>query len=174
MNHFYSILLIGASAGGTRVLKTICDELPQDFPLPIVVVLHRLRNQDSQLEDFLNQDCRLTVKEATLTERIQKGTIYLAPRNYHLLIEEEGSLSLSVEEPVSYARPSIDLLFESGALVYGPQTIGVILTGSNGDGAVGMAKIREEGGMTMVQDPKEAQFEAMPLAAIREAHPQHV
>ena len=167
-------IVIGASAGGWDALKTILGALPKDFPLAIMVVLHRHPHSDDYLEKSLDNDCAMGVKQADEKESILSGKVYFAPPNYHLLIEDVHALSLSVAPPVNYARPSVDVLFESAAYVYGDTLAGLVLTGANNDGAAGLKKIKETGGLTLVQAPETAQAAAMPRAAIAAADPDFV
>lgn len=161
----YEIVCIGCSMGGMDALKTIFGALPRDFSVPIAVVQHRYRTSDEGLPAFLRRHSKLNVVDTTDKEWIKPGTVYLAPANYHLLVER-GELSLSVDEAVAYSRPSIDVLFESAADAYGPGVIGVVLTGANADGARGAARIKSRGGFVVVQDPATAESPAMPQAAI--------
>ena len=167
-------VVIGASAGGWDALKIILGALPEDFPLAIMVVMHRHPHSDDYLEKSLDNDCAVRVKQADEKESIVSGTVYFAPPNYHLLIEDIHTLTLSVARAVNYARPSIDVLFESAAYVYGDTLAGLILTGANNDGAGGLKKIKAMGGLTLVQDPETAEATAMPSAAIKAADPDFV
>lgn len=161
------IVVIGASAGGIDALSTIFSSLPQDISVPILVAIHLHPGRDSQLVDlFLTRHSR-PIKEAEDRERAQPGTIYFAPPDYHLLVDPGGILSLSADEKVNFARPSIDVLFESAAYAYGPNALGIILTGANHDGSEGLKIIKDRGGLTGVQDPKTAEVSVMPLAAIQ-------
>ena len=170
----YRAAVIGASAGGWNALKTILGVLPEDFPLAIMVVMHRHPHSDDYLEKSLDNDCAVRVKQADEKESIISGTVYFAPPNYHLLIEDIHTLSLSVAGPVNYSRPSIDVLFESAAYVYGDTLAGLILTGANNDGAGGLKKIKDMGGLVLVQDPETAEASAMPRAAIAATDPDFV
>jgi two-component system, chemotaxis family, protein-glutamate methylesterase/glutaminase len=161
----YELIVIGCSMGGMAALQTIFAVLPADFPLPIAVVQHRYKTSNEGLPAFFRRHTRVDVVDSTDKEWIKPGTVYLAPANYHLLVER-GELSLSVDEAVAYSRPSIDVLFESAALAYGPAVIGVVLTGANADGAKGAARIKSRGGFIVVQDPATAESPAMPQAAI--------
>src|SRR6185295_17351925 len=138
---------------------------PKTFPLPIAVVQHRYRSSNEGLPEFLRRHSKLNVVDTVDKEWIRAGTIYLAPANYHLLVER-GELSLSVDEAVAYSRPSIDVLFESAADAYPGSVIGVVLTGANADGAKGAKRIKQRGGFVLVQDPATAESPAMPQAAI--------
>lgn len=159
------IVVIGTSTGGLKALQTLLSGLSADFPLPVVIVQHRGSSSEHGLCEFLAQSSRLPVTEPEDKEPVTSGRAYLAPRDYHLLIES-GSFALSVDQAVAYARPSIDVLFESVADEYGEKAIGVILTGANDDGARGLAKICSQGGVTLVEDPKTAASHEMPRAAL--------
>ena len=161
----FEIVVIGASYGGLSALQLLLPELAPDFPLPVVIVQHRRKDGDDGLCEYLRKRSPLPLIEPDDKEKAEPGRIYLAPRDYHLLIEE-SIFALSTESPVAYARPSIDVLFESAADVYQERVIGVILTGANRDGASGLAKIKSLGGLTVVQDPQSAESPAMPEAAI--------
>ncbi|MBI4515666.1 MAG: chemotaxis protein CheB [Deltaproteobacteria bacterium] len=160
-----AIVVIGASLGGTRALQAVLPALPAGFPLPIAVVLHRSADSEAGLGSALQQDCRLTVVEAEDKQEIERGHVYLAPAGYHLLIEG-GHCALSIEEPVNFALPSIDVLFESAADSCGERVVGVVLTGNSSDGAEGLATIKRHGGLVIVQDPATAEGTIMPAAAI--------
>ncbi len=160
-------IVIGTSAGGLNALQTILTPLPGNFRFPILIVQHRWPTQDDLMAFTLNESCSLRVKEAEQFETIRPGTVYLAPANYHLLVEPDKTLSLSVDEKVCFSRPSIDVLFESASAVYHTALIGIILTGANRDGTYGMQKIKENGGFTVAQDPATAEVPTMPNEAIR-------
>ena len=170
----YSTIVMGASTGGLKALKTILAVLPADFALAVVLVVHRHPDSNSYMEKYLNSKCRIDVKPAEEKEKIQGGAVYIAPANYHLLIEDDRTFSLSVGDPVNYARPSIDVLFESAAHVYGPELIGIILTGNNNDGSQGLKKIKIKAGLTIVQAPETADAGAMPRVAISAVEPDPV
>jgi two-component system chemotaxis response regulator CheB len=165
-DHKIDAIVIGASAGGIRALLKILSPLPATYQLPIVVVLHLPHDRESKLIDVFQYHCALPVREARDKERIKTGTLYFAGTGYHLSVERDRSFSLSCEEPVSYARPAIDVLMQSAADAYGPGLAGFLLTGANHDGAEGMACIKAAGGLTIVQDPNEAEISVMPQAAI--------
>jgi len=170
----YKTVVIGASAGGMAALKDLLSGLPQDFNIPIVVVQHIAPTSENYLVQFLDKNCNLKVKEADEKEKLQKGFVYLAPPNYHILIEEDSTISLSADEKVNYSRPSIDVLFFSASDAFKDKLIGIILTGANNDGAQGLAQIKLNGGLCIVQNPDEAETQAMPLAAIETAKPDYV
>jgi two-component system, chemotaxis family, protein-glutamate methylesterase/glutaminase len=161
----FQIVVIGTSAGGLSALQTLLPNLAEDFPYPVVVVQHRSKESGSGLCTFLQAKSSLPVSEPEDKEPIMPGHVYLAPRDYHLLIERDN-FALSTEAPVWYARPSINVLFESAADAYGEAVIGVILTGANADGARGLAAIKAAGGMAIVEEPSTAEAKEMPESAI--------
>ncbi len=160
-------VVIGASAGAVEALSAILPLLPEQYPLALLVVVHLPPYQESAIVELFQGRCRLQVKEAEDKEPVAPGTIYFAPPNYHLLVEAERRLSLSIEEPVLFCRPAVDVLFESAADVYGPRLAGIILTGANADGAAGLRAVCAAGGVGLVQDPRLAQAPAMPQAALQ-------
>lgn len=162
----YQAIVIGASAGGLEALMSIFKELPAQFPIPIIVVSHRLSVPDSYLNSLLGKSCSLQVQDAEHLDSIHAGNIYVAPASYHLLIADDYTFNLTVDPHVNSSRPSIDVTFETAASVYGKHLIGVLLTGASEDGARGMLKIHQEHGYTIVQDPKTAVADTMPKAAI--------
>jgi two-component system chemotaxis response regulator CheB len=162
----YRAVVIGASAGALQALSDILPQLAASYALPVFIVVHMPSDRKSILAEILQAKCALPVKEAEDKEPIENGTVYLAAPDYHLLIEEDGCISLSTEEPVLYSRPSIDVLFETAADAYEDGLIGIILTGSNEDGAAGLSYIAEKGGTVIVQSPETAQFSFMPQAAL--------
>lgn len=159
-------IVIGASAGAVQALLAILPALPASFALPILVVVHIPPDRDNMLVPLLQAKCRAKVKEAEDKEPIERGVIYFAPSDYHLLVEADQSLALSSDEHVNYSRPSIDVLFESAADAYGPGLVGVILTGANHDGAEGLRRVHAAGGVAIVQDRAEAYAAAMPDSAL--------
>ncbi|OQX82471.1 MAG: chemotaxis protein CheB [Bacteroidetes bacterium 4484_276] len=162
----FSAVVIGVSAGGSKAMQLILPALPANFPLPIIIIQHISAQSDGYFIEHLNSVCEISVKEAAEKEKAKAGTVYFCPPNYHLLVEEDGTFSLSTEGRVNYARPAIDVLFETAAYAYGHNLIGIILTGANSDGSQGLKMIKEFGGFTIVQDPKTAEVDSMPLAAI--------
>ncbi|MBF0537910.1 MAG: chemotaxis protein CheB [Nitrospirae bacterium] len=172
--NIYEAVVIGASAGGTSAFREILPSLPEDFPLPVVIVQHLHPSSRDDMPALYKDSCRLRVKQADEKEAIASGCIYFAPPNYHLLIEDDRTFSLSVDAPVNFSRPSIDVLFESAADVYGAALIGVVLTGSNNDGSCGLSKIKAAGGLTIVQDPNTAECPSMPAAAIATTKVDHI
>ena len=160
------IVAIGSSWGGLEALSVLLAGLPADFPAPVLIAQHRSpQGHSSALANLLSGHSKLTVVEADDKEPIEPGHVYLAPSDYHLLVET-GSLALSTAELVRYSRPSVDVLFESAADAYGAGVIGVVLTGANDDGARGLARIRRHGGVGVVQDPATALRREMPEAAV--------
>lgn len=159
-------IVVGASAGGVEALLKIFRTLPKGYRLPIVAVLHVPDQRRSQLAEVFAMSVAMPVKEADDKETIAPGTLYFAAPGYHLSVENDFSLSLSQEDRVNHSRPSIDVLFESAADAYGKRLAGVLLTGASSDGARGIAKIKEYGGLTVVQDPAQALVRTMPEAAL--------
>ncbi len=164
----FELLVVGASLGGGHALEVLLAGLPGDFPLPVVIVQHRLAEGTSDLVAQLQMHSRLPVREAEDKDAIMPSQVYLAPADYHLLMED-SYLALSTEAPTLSARPSIDALFVSAGERYGERLIGAILTGASEDGAQGAARIKELGGFVIVQDPATAEGSVMPKAAIAAA-----
>lgn len=170
----YKAVVIGASAGGFYALKELITRLPAGFSMPIFIVQHISATSDNYMARFLNSKSKITVKEVDDKDVITGGVVYIAPPNYHVLVEEDKTLSLSTEEKINYSRPSIDVLFESAAYVYGKHLIGVVLTGANSDGANGLLSVKNHNGYCIVQEPNEAESPAMPLAAIQKVSPNKI
>lgn len=162
----YSIVVIGTSWGGLAALVQLLGGLPGDFSLPVAVVQHRSKDSERLLPELLQDATELKVCEMDDKDPLMPGTVHLAPANYHALIDS-GSISLTVEDPVRFSRPSIDVLFMSAADTYRSGTIGVVLTGANEDGSRGLQHIVKRGGRALVQDPKTAEIPIMPVAAIK-------
>ena len=162
----YSILVVGTSWGGLNALRELVGALPADFQLPAVLVQHRHRQSDHLLSTFLQERTRLEVVEVEDKMPIQSGMLFVAPADYHLLIDR-GFFTLSTDPPVRYSRPSIDVTFYSAADAYGAATVGVVLTGANSDGSRGLRRIFDRGGLALVQDPLTAESPTMPSAAVR-------
>jgi two-component system chemotaxis response regulator CheB len=159
-------VVVGCSAGGLNALHKVLDVLPIGFPVPVIIVAHTAPASENLLPALLAKTCRLPVSEAREREPALPGQIYVAPPNYHLLIEPDCTFALSVDERVCFVRPSIDVLFHSAADAYKERLMGVILTGANSDGAQGLKAIKAAGGYTLVQDPADAYADTMPRAAI--------
>ena len=162
----YEAVVIGVSTGGFQALRSILPSLPANFPVPIAIVQHIAEQAGSYVSEHLDKISKITVKEAEDKEPLRPSHAYLAPAGYHALIEEDKTFSLSVDEKVNFSCPSIDVLFESAADAYQKKLIGVILTGANHDGAAGLRKIKQYGGLAVVQDPDDANAPIMPKAAL--------
>lgn len=159
-------VVIGTSAGGVEALSTLLPALPAGMAAAVFVVLHLPRERPSLLVEIFTRRCAVPVREAQDKEPVEAGTVYFAPPDYHLLLDTGPQLALSVDAPVHYSRPSIDVLFHAAADVYGPRLLAMVLTGGNQDGAEGLDAVRAAGGLTAVQDPAEAQAALMPEAAL--------
>jgi two-component system, chemotaxis family, protein-glutamate methylesterase/glutaminase len=162
----YSVVGIGTSWGGLAAMTKLLGGLPGDFGLPVVIVQHRGKDSDRLLTELLQDTTDMRVCEVEDKEPLVPGTVHIAPANYHVLIDD-GYLSLTVEEPVRFSRPSIDVMFSSAADTYGAGAIGVVLTGANEDGARGLSHIVKRGGRALVQDPRTAEIPVMPAAALK-------
>jgi two-component system chemotaxis response regulator CheB len=170
----YKAIVVGASAGGLNAVSVLLSNLPATFPIPFIIVQHRSRGEDALLEEILQLRARLTVKQADEKESVVPGTVYIAPPDYHVMIEMNETISLSSDEAVNYSRPSIDVLFRSAAEAYKKNLLGIVLTGANDDGANGIRAIRKNGGCTIAQAPDEAEYNTMPQAAIKTRMVDHV
>lgn len=163
---FDKVIVVGCSLGGFWALTELLKPLPPDFPFPIVVVQHRQKHEKSSLEEVLQHKITLKLKQADEKEILRGSTVYLAPPDYHLLLEKNRMLSLSSDHPVNFSRPSIDVLFETASEACKEKLIGIILTGANSDGKEGISKIRKNGGLTIAQNPVTSECGIMPSAAI--------
>lgn len=170
----YSAAVIGVSAGGLAALEKILPVLDKDFSMPVFIVQHISPHSESYLPTHFNTRCKIRVKEAEDKEFAEQSVVYFAPPNYHLLLEMERTLALSLEERVNFSRPSIDVLFETAAAAYGSELIGIILTGANGDGAQGLAAVKTRGGLTIVQSPESAEVPTMVRAALNATEVDHI
>lgn len=162
----FKAIVIGTSSGGLNALSRVLGPLPENFPLPILIVQHISSDADDFMVHHLRRNCNLQVKEADDKDIPEKGWVYIAPPNYHMLVEEEGFLSLSVSPPENYSRPSIDVLFETAADAYTNHLIGIVLTGANNDGTAGALRIKKRKGMVIVQSPATAEAAMMPQSVI--------
>jgi len=162
----YAVVGIGTSWGGLAALTTLLGDLPGNFSLPVVVVQHRGKDSDRLLSELLQDATDMRVCEVEDKEPLTPGSVHIAPANYHVLVDN-GYLSLTVEEPVRFSRPSIDVMLTSAADTYGSGAIGVVLTGANEDGSRGLAHIVKRGGRALVQDPRTAEIPIMPVASIK-------
>ncbi|WP_421918425.1 chemotaxis protein CheB [Marinifilum sp.] len=168
------VLVIGTSYGGLEALKIIIPSFPKDFILPVLVVLHIGDHNNDSFIDFLNNISKLNVKEAEEKEVITAGNVYFAPPNYHMLIDNDASISFSADTKVHHSRPSIDVLFESAAWSFNSGVIGVILSGLNQDGTYGLKTIKKYGGITMVENPENAIASIMPMSALKQTKVDYV
>lgn len=162
----FECVIIGGSWGGIEAVGTILEKLPKNFPLPIIVVLHQHRKSGTHIPEIFERKCLLKVKEADEKESLEPGSVYIAPANYHLLIEHDRTFSLSSDKHVNYSRPSIDVSFISAAESFRDGLIGVLLTGANQDGSEGVAQIKRFGGLAIIEDPDTAKVPIMPRAAL--------
>jgi two-component system chemotaxis response regulator CheB len=162
----YRAVVVGGSAGGLKALVDILSEIPAHFGLPVLVVQHLHASDGGALARHLARETSLPVVEPCDKERIEPGCVYVAPADYHMLVERSGTIALSVEERVNWSRPSIDVLFESAASAWGRSVIAIILSGANSDGAKGAQAVKAAGGLVIAQDADEAQHPFMPRAAI--------
>ena len=160
------LIVIGGSSGSLEVIMKILPVLKPDFSIPVIIVMHRNTIADSALTELLSSRTSLSVKEADDKDALEAGTIYIAPPDYHLLMEADGTLSLDASERVHYCRPSIDVSFMSAAVAYKNQVVSILLSGANADGAAGIQTIKQVDGLTVVQDPSEASVAYMPEQAL--------
>ena len=162
----YDLVVVGTSWGGLAALRTLVAGLPGDFQMAVALVQHRHKESDHLLRTLLQERTALEVCEVEDKMPLQHGRIYVAPPDYHTLVEP-GHFSLSTEAPVRFSRPSIDVTFQSAADSYGHRTVGIVLTGANADGSAGLRRISDRGGMAIVQDPSTAESALMPEAAVK-------
>lgn len=174
LNNSYKAVVIGGSAGSFQGVVKILAQLPKGFPLPIIMALHRLKHVRHGFIEALSLKSVVPVVEPDDKEPIKKGGIYLAPANYHLSVELGNNFSLSTEEMMNNSRPAIDITLGSCAYVFKDKLIGILLSGANRDGAMGMKYIKDRGGLTIVQDPSECMIETMPKAAMALTPVDHV
>jgi two-component system chemotaxis response regulator CheB len=167
----FDLVVIGVSAGGVDLLLELLPALPAKFPVPIVVCLHAAIGVTTDLAALLGARAHVAVREALDKDALKPGCVYLAPGGYHLLLERDRTLALSMEPPVRFARPSIDVLFESAAHAFGARVLAVVMSGANDDGARGARRIKDSGGTVIVQDPETAQVADMPRAALATVTP---
>jgi two-component system chemotaxis response regulator CheB len=170
----YKMLVIGGSAGSLNIILNIIKALPATGHLSVIIIVHRKSDSDSILTNLVAARTQLAVKEVEDKEEINPDVIYIAPPNYHLLIENERMFSLDASEKVHYSRPSIDVCFQSVAEVFGASAIGVLLSGANADGAAGLNMIKQEGGFTIVLDPLTAEVDFMPQQALDQMQPDKI
>ncbi len=168
------VIVIGGSAGSIEVIINLLPHIPENFPFPIVIVLHRKSTNEYQLEDILGKKCKLKLFEVQDKMKLEGNNIYLVPGDYHLLVDASGCLCLDYSEKVNFSRPSIDVTFDSFAKAYGKNCMGIVLSGANADGAAGLKRIKSAGGLTLVQSPESSKVPTMPLAAITISQPDMV
>ncbi len=166
-NRSFKVIVVGGSAGSFSVLSNILSKIRPDFNIPIILCLHRLKHVRSGLVEGLSLKSVLKVVEPNDKERLKPNTVFLAPANYHLFLELDGSISLSTEESLNHSRPSIDHTLSSAAYVFRDKVLGILLTGANIDGAQGMKKIDEANGFTVIQDPSTCEIDTMPRSALK-------
>lgn len=167
----HGVVVVGVSAGGLKALATFFQTLRDDFPIPVLVVQHLGADSSGYHVQYLKQFTDLVLSEAEEKVPLEPAHVYFAPPNYHLMVDYDKTIALSADKKVNFSRPSIDVLFESAAYVYSSGVIGIILTGANSDGAMGLKLIKSRGGIALVQDPEFAYVDAMPLAAIEAVEP---
>jgi two-component system, chemotaxis family, protein-glutamate methylesterase/glutaminase len=171
----FSLVILAGSAGALENIEIILSAMPERFTVPVLVVVHRMRNIQSGLADiFRRKRTVIPVQEITDKEEIRPGTIYIAPANYHVLIEDDRTFALDYSELVNYSRPSIDVTFDSASQVLGPGLVTVLLSGANEDGTAGTFSAKARGALTIVQDPADAEFKTMPASALKVTTPDHL
>lgn len=163
----YRAIVIGGSAGSFQVISRLLNSLPADFELPIIMCLHRLRHVRHGFVEALNIKSTIPIKEPLDKEPIKRNSIYLAPANYHLGVELGNTFTMGTDDLVNNSRPSIDILLQTASYAYRNRLVGILLSGANRDGAIGMQKIHEKGGLTIVQEPKECLIDTMPASALK-------
>jgi two-component system, chemotaxis family, protein-glutamate methylesterase/glutaminase len=174
LNNSYKAVVIGGSAGSFQGVVKILSQLPKGFPLPIIMCLHRLKHVRNGFVEALSIKSVVQVTEPNDKETIKKGNVYLAPANYHMSVELGNYFALSTEEMINNSRPAIDITLATSAFVYKEKLIGILLSGANRDGGVGMKAIHERGGVTIVQDPSECMIDTMPKAALAMTKIDHI
>src|SRR6186713_734840 len=174
LNNSFKAVVIGGSAGSFQGMVKILSQLPKGFPLPIIMCLHRLKHVRNGFVEALSIKSVVQVTEPYDKENIKKGSVYLAPANYHMSIELGNHFALSTEEMINNSRPAIDITLGTSAFVYRDKLIGILLSGANRDGALGMKYIKDRGGLTIVQEPTECMIDTMPKAALAVTKIDHV
>jgi two-component system chemotaxis response regulator CheB len=170
----FDAIVIGTSAGGVEALSVLLPALPPELRAAVLIVLHLPRERPSLLVEVFTPKCRLPVLEAEDKQPIERGVVYFAPPDYHLLVDVGPRIALSADDPVNFSRPSIDVLFESAAEIYHARLLGIILTGASQDGAFGLEAVSRAGGVSIVQQPESAQVPLMAQAALKRASVDHV
>lgn len=161
------MIVIGGSAGSLQVILKIFKYIPSDFPVPFLIALHRNVNFESALDELLTVKSNLKVKEVEEKDTIESGYIYLCPPDYHVLIEKDKTFALDYSEKIHHSRPSIDVVFKSASAAFCENVLGILLSGANADGGDGLKLIKENGGLTIVQDPDESEVSYMPQHALQ-------
>jgi len=167
-------VVIGGSAGSLRALLEMIPMLRSSLPFPVIIVLHRKNDTRSGLQDLFATRTSLPVREAEDKDPLENGTLYLAPPDYHLLVEKDATIALDSSEKIRWSRPSIDVTFESVADVFGSGTMAILLSGANNDGAAGLKYVQDCGGITVVQDPDTAEIPVMPRSALEALRPDYL
>jgi two-component system chemotaxis response regulator CheB len=167
MTRDIKIVIIGGSAGSFNVVRKILSSIPEKFPLPIILCLHRLKDIKSGFVESLNLDSKIPVKEPLDKDHVKAGFAYLSPANYHMLIEPGHSFALSTESEINFSRPSLDLTFETAGYSFRDKMVGIVLSGTNTDGAKGLFSAFKNGAFTIIQDPENAQFSTMPNEVLK-------
>lgn len=170
----YKAVAIGGSAGSFSVVSKLLSQIREDFNLPVIICLHRLKHVRSGLVESMRLRSNLEIIEPNDKDKIEPGKVYIAPSNYHLFVEYDGTFSLSTEPPLNHSRPSIDHTLSSAAYVYRNKLIGIVLTGANKDGAAGMKDIAEKKGLTIIQDPGTCEIDTMPKSVARVIKPDKI
>jgi len=170
----YDILLIGGSAGSLDVILKMLPGIKMPLSFAIVIIIHRKSSFESTLGNLLSSQTKIPVKEAEEKEYISPGVIYIAPADYHLLIEDDRSFSLDFSEKILHSRPAIDATFQTAADVYKRKAVAILLSGANSDGSAGLKAIQDHGGLTAVQDPEDAEIKYMPSQALTKLKPDHI
>ena len=168
------IIVIGGSAGSFKIVNKILASIPANYKHPLIICMHRLRNVRSGFVSTLSMNSEFKIKEIHDKELIEPGIAYIVPSNYHLITDYGYKFLLSIEPPVNHSRPSIDIAMETTAEVFRNKTIGIILSGANNDGAIGLQKIQNNGGITIVQDPDESEIKTMPQSCLKLFRPTYI
>ncbi|RZA00160.1 MAG: chemotaxis protein CheB [Sphingobacteriaceae bacterium] len=172
--HNSDIVLLGGSAGSFKLFYQIVKSLDPNLNKAVVLIMHRKKNFFSEIEKLFAQNARIPLKEVSDKDELKINTIYIAPANYHTLIERGSYFSLDVSDAVWYSKPSIDVTFESAADIFGKRCTAILFSGANQDGAEGLLKLRNNGGLAIVQDPNDAEIDEMPLSAIKNGAAEYI
>ena len=170
----YKAVIIGGSAGSFQVVTRILNSLPKNFPIPVLLCLHRLKHVRSGFVEALSLKSNIPVEEPNDKDMLKPGKAYLAPANYHMYVELANRIALSCDDPVNHSRPSIDLSFITAANAYRDKLIGIILSGANKDGAIGLKHLVDKGGLSIVQDPEECEVKTMTESSLKLTKVDHV